>query len=848
MGEVYRGRDTRLDRSVAIKILPAEFAHDATLKLRFEREAKTISSLSHPNICALYDVGETSALGPRPSALYLVMEYLDGESLADRITRGPMPIDQVLKMGIDIASALDAAHRRGIIHRDVKPGNIMIARSGAKLLDFGLAKGEDTPVVVTDGATEFKPITEKGTVLGTFQYMSPEQVEGRPADPRSDLFSLGGVLYEAATGQRAFDGKSRASLIAAILDHEPPPITVVRPMAPPMFDRVVRTLLRKDPEERVQTAHDLVLQLNWIREGTTSGETIAGTIPKRRLRPIHAIAGLLALTTIILAALYARSSTRREEPSTFSLLGQPGLAQGNAVALSPDARTVAFTAGPPGEATSIWIRRFGDSESVKLAGTEGAEWPFWSPDGSSLGFYSRGRLKRVNVATGSVRDICRTRYGVGAAWSRDGSILFSQAFNDGLYRVSAAGGEPTRVTTLDGKRSESAHAWPQFLADGKRFLYLSRTTAEERNEIAVRSIEGGPPKFLLKADALGGVANDHLLYVRENVLYAQPFDEDEATLSGEPVEIARNVAYSENWALSGISVRGNTIAYYPIFRIASNVVEIDGRGTVVRTLLRDEWIANPDLSPDGRMLTYTKIDPKKGAADVWVHDLARATSRRLTHGLSNHLDATWSPDGKSIAFLSDRAGMYDLYAIDSATSQIRTVWKSERDKQDPAWTSDGRLLVMVDTADTAGDLYLADEQTKPVFTTPASEGQPSASPDRRWIAYTMYGGSAENNQVHVIPFAGGTPIQVSASGGHSPDWSRDSKQLFYVAGDGMLMAVAIRDGDPDAPRPLFKLPRATDEPFTVAPNGNFLVSAFDLEKMTVDRIDVLTNWNAKLER
>jgi eukaryotic-like serine/threonine-protein kinase len=840
MGEVYRGRDTRLDRTVAIKILPAEFARDAAIKLRFEREARTISSLSHPNVCALFDVGESG------DHTFLVMEYLDGESLADRIAKGPLPIDQVLKIGIDVASALDAAHRRGIVHRDVKPGNIMLTRSGAKLLDFGLAKGEDAPALVHDGATELKPITEKGTVLGTFQYMSPEQVEGRAADVRSDLFSLGAVLYEAATGQRAFDGKSRASLIAAILDHEPPPITISRPMTPPMFDRVVRTLLRKDPEERVQTAHDLLLQLNWIREGTTSGESLPRTMPRRRIRPIHWIAAALALSTLLFAFLYARSANRVEQPSTFSLLAQPGLAQGNGVALSPDARTVAFTAGLPNERGSLWIRRLGESDPVRLAGTEGAEWPFWSPDGTTLGFFSFGRLKRVNLATGSVQEICLARYGTGATWSSDGTILFGRAFNEGLYRVPATGGQPVRVTTLDTKSGESAHAWPQFLSDNKHFVYLNRTNADARNEIRVRSIDGGEPTVLVSADALGGVSNGHLLYVRENVLYAQPFDEKKRRLHGDPVELARNVAYAENWSMSGVSVRENAIAYYPIFNFMTEVVEMDRRGSVVRRLFRDNAVLTPQLSPDGRMVVFAKLDPRKGAADVWVHDVPRGASRRLTSGLSNHLDPVWSPDGKSIAFLSDRAGMYDLYTLDASGSQLQTIWKSGLDKQDPSWTSDGRIVVMVDRPDTAGDLYVADQQSTPVWSSPAYEGEPAPSPDGKWIAYVTYGMTQDTNNVLVRPFKGGSAIQVSSAGGRQPAWSPDGKEIYYAAPDGMLMAVSFRDGEPDAPKALFKLPRTSEDPYSVTATGNFLVAAYDLEQTTVDRIDVLTNWRAKL--
>jgi eukaryotic-like serine/threonine-protein kinase len=836
MGEVYRARDTRLERSVAIKVLPAEFAADASLKLRFEREAKTISALSHPNICSLFDVGET---GDRA---FLVMEYLEGESLADRLSKGPLPIDQVLKLGVEIASALDSAHRQGIIHRDIKPGNIMLTKSGAKLLDFGLARVSAPDILA--GPTEVKPITEQGTILGTYQYMAPEQVEGRTADARTDLFALGAVLYEAATGQRAFDGKSRASLIAAILDHEPPPIPTVRPFAPMSLDRVVRACLRKDPNDRVQTAHDLMLQLTWIRESTSTGEAAVPVKPRRR---INWIAATLAVTTIVFAALYARTRMMRAEPVTFSVLPAAGTVTGESVALSPDGKSIAYAAArTTGGEPRLWIRRFADAQPKEIAGTEGLEWPFWSPDGQSIGFWSLGKLRRVDLATGSVHVITDGHYGVGATWNRDGTIVFAKRFNDALYRVRAAGGDSVPVTRLDTAKQESVHGWPVFLEDDEHFAFLIRTVSEERNQIAVASLNDGRPKTLVRADALAGVSAGRLLYVRDTILYAHEFDEDALELRGDPVEIARDVFYAENWAASAISVAGSTIVYAPIFVPRSEVREYDRQGTIVRTLFADDGIYTPQLSPDGKRLVFARFDPKKGAADIWIFDPLRNVRTRLTGGLSNHRDPSWSADGSKILFTSDRAAMYDLYvqsADDAGPAQV--IWKSDRDKQNAQWMPDGRVVTMMDDVK-GSDLYIVGEKPEVLLASDLQEDQPAVSPDGKWLAFISRRTAQE--EVYVRPLAGGRVIQISSRGGYFPAWSRDGSELFFVAPDRMMHVVAFRGGDPDVAKPLFVLPRTPGlRPFSLTPAGTFLVAAYNLAESAPDRFDVMLHWQAKLK-
>ena len=841
MGEVFRARDTRLDRSVAIKVLPSEFATNSALRLRFDREAKTISGLNHPHICSLFDVGES---GERS---YLVMEFLDGESLADRIAKGPLPIDQVLKVGIEIASALDTAHRNGIVHRDIKPGNIMLTRSGAKLLDFGLAKSatEVSPDAPTM-ATQQKPITEQGAIIGTFQYMAPEQVEGRPADARSDIFALGAVVYEMATGQRAFDGKTRASVIAAILDHEPPPISVVRPLAPMALDRVVRATLRKDPDDRVQTAHDLMLQLTWLRESTSVGEGAVAAKPRRRF---NLLAVILGATTLAFAGLYAHSrwSAPKKQTTVFSVLTTPGIVLGDTLALSPDGKTLAYVAGKPGQRDTLWVRSFANPVPRELTGTVGAQGPFWSPDGQWIAFFAGDRLRRVNVATGSIHDIYKGAYGVGAAWSPDGSeILFCPRFNEGLFRVPATGGEAVAVTKLDRARKEIVHGSPRFLPDGEHYVALVRTNPDSRNEIAVGSIGGGPLKRLIKADSLAGFARGSVLYVIDNILYAHRFDVSANELRGTPVELARDVTYSESWTMSPVSVVESAIAYAPIAEPRADIRIYDRRGNVVRTLLNEEGVYAPRLSPDGKALLITKNDSKKGAADLWIADLERGTRTRVTTGLSHHMEGAWSPDGTRIAFISDRAGMYDIYMQTVGEAEdAKVVWKSDRDKLKLSWMPDGGIVTSVDDLDDGSDLYVVkDGRPQPLLAGPTYDEGPAVSPDGKWLAFSSYRGTRDLGEIFVLPTAGGRAIQVSSSGGSGAAWSPDSSELFFVDRDSTLMYASVRSGVPGPAHPLFQLPRIVsgDWPFSVTPDGNFLIAASNQTDATPRHVNVVTNW------
>ncbi|HET7710755.1 MAG TPA: protein kinase, partial [Thermoanaerobaculia bacterium] len=469
MGEVWRARDTRLERDVAVKVLPASFADNAQLRIRFLREAKSISSLNHPNICTLHDVGQEDGVD------YLVMELIEGESLAEKLTRGPLPLDQVLRVGSQIATALHAAHRQGIIHRDLKPGNIMLTRSGAKLLDFGLAKNPSSTSGVIVGATglatEARPLTEEGTILGTFQYMAPEQLEGLEAGPRTDIFALGCVLFEMATGKRAFEGKSRTSLIAAIVSGQPPAISSLVTMSPPALDHVVSRCLAKDPEERWQSAHDVASELQWIGQTGSASATAAHPVPHRRKRERLAwsVAATALLAIVAATAVMLRGPKAAPEVLRASITPSAGMAfdfgweRGSSLVLSPDGRHMLFSTVSSEPNPALWIRSLATGESKKIAGSEGGSSPFWSVDSRFVAFFAGGKLLKADLTGAPPTAVCDAPVGRGGSWNRDGTIIFSPTATSEIFRVSASGGTPQPVTKVNTTAGETTHRWPSFL-------------------------------------------------------------------------------------------------------------------------------------------------------------------------------------------------------------------------------------------------------------------------------------------------------------------------------------------------------------------------------------------------
>ncbi|HEX9083164.1 MAG TPA: protein kinase, partial [Gemmatimonadaceae bacterium] len=639
MGEVFRARDTRLDRTVAIKVLPAEFASNAQLKIRFEREAKAISQISHPHICALHDVGQADGVE------YLVLEFLEGETLEDRIARGPLPIADVLRLGGQIASALACAHRAGIIHRDLKPGNVMITKTGAKLLDFGLARSAPAFATPLD-ATQHKPLTQEGTILGTFQYMSPEQLAGEEVDARSDIFALGAVLYEMLTGVRAFEGKSRTSIIAAVLAGPPRTASSLRPMTPPVLEHVIAKCLGREKDERWESAADVASQLEWIA-GSASGESSAVRVEKPRRRAALLVASATAAMAILAAIAGGFYVMRRlrlaEQPVVSELLADEPLTPClfGAVALSPDSTQLLMLVGQSGK-PSIAVRNLAAGETKKLAGTEGANFPFWAPDSQRIAFFAGGKLKTIGVSGGSIQTVCNAKAGRGGSWGRAGVIVFAPDIASPIYKVSESGGSPVPVTRL---APNEAHRQPIFLPDGKRFLF------SVRDALFAGSIDGGAQKRVVENASNAAFARGRLFFVRDGNLVSQPFDPAKLEVSGALTPVADHVEYFKVRAVGNFSVTDTKMVYVGEASGSSEIVAHDrsGRVSEIRAGTADYRIL--DISPDDRTLAVA-INEHIEQGDVWLVQLEGGAKSRLTFTDGGALSGAFSPDGTRFAMSS----------------------------------------------------------------------------------------------------------------------------------------------------------------------------------------------------
>ena len=807
MGEVFLARDTRLDRSVAIKILSPAFAENEDRRQRFQREAKIISQLNHPNICTLHDVGRENG------ADFLVMELIEGESLSDRLTKGPLPLPQVLRYGAEIGGALDKAHRAGVVHRDLKPGNIMITKSGAKLLDFGLAK--TGPAVSFDGATQHKSLTEEGTILGTFQYMAPEQLEGEEADGRTDIFAFGAVLYEMATGRPAFDGKTRTSLVAAIVQSEPPPISTIQPLTPPALEHVIRKCLAKDREDRWQSSHDLAEELKWIIESGSSAGMAAHAIGRRDNRSWLWLAFALAIAAMAGVAGFAIARAGRPTAEALRLLfSSPELdaAAGeteSGIALSPNGKTLAYV-GMRGGVAMLFLRPLNRFDSRPLAGTEGAAFPFWSPDGTHIAFFAERKLKKIAMAGGEPQALSDVEASArGGSWSKDGIILFAPGPRNGLARISADGGAVVPVTTLNRSAHEASHRWPAFLPDGRHFvfyemadrkgIYLGSLDSKEQT----RLVDGGSNPLI--------VSPGFLLFVRERGLVVQRFDLKHFRLIGDPVSVAEDVGrFGENGptGLGRFSASSNgVLAFQKIAPISTQLVWRDRSGAEIGRLGPAGWYNSPRLSPDATKLIIDRVDPKTQKTDLWSVDLARGILSRITTGAGENEIGLWSPDGKEIVFSSDRKGDFDIYRkVANSRGEERPVLESAMTQYTDDWSADGRFLCYEQfSSGTQVDLWTFDFSTHkatPFLVTEFNETHAMFSPDGKWLAYT----SDESGQpeVYVQSFPpSGDKWQVSTAGGDEAVWGRDGMKIYYIAIDRNLMEAAI------ATEPSFRVVRAT---------------------------------------
>ena len=856
MGEVYRARDTRLERSVAIKILPAHLSADPARKLRFEREAKTVSALNHPNICSLFDVGSQDGTD------FLVMECIEGESLADRLVKGQLPTEQVLKIGSEIADALDKAHRSGIVHRDLKPGNIMLTKTGAKLLDFGLAK---PAVALTSAATltaASSPATEHGTIVGTVQYMSPEQVEGKELDGRSDIFSLGTVLYEMLTGQRAFGGKSQFSVASAILEKDPAPITTIKPLTPRNLDHVVRRCLAKDPDDRWQSARDLALELKSI-SSSDRASTSAAALPVRSLgarRELIAwsVAALAILATA--APFFLRPNhTSSALPLYSSIVPPPATSfeiegdLGKQPALSPDGASLIFGAG--GE---LYLHSLRTGTDRVLTGAHGAVNPFWSPDGASIGFFAGFKVKTLDLTTGVVRILCDAPAPRGGSWGSSGIILFTPSPRDAIFQVSANGGTPTAVTTIDTKL-HSTHRWPYFLPDGQHFLYYASnhaTVQNQQNGIYIASLDGKINRFLVNSPAAGLYAHGHLLYAKESELLAQGFDLGSFSLTGSPRPLVDNIVVDLGvWHLTvTASSSSDNLVYQNV-----GLPTIHGRN---RAMKRSSGVYNgPRLSKDGQRFLVTYGDP---AHDIWLFDSAGINKTRLTFDNTIDGEPTWSPDNSRFTTVLGLANSTFRIVTRSTTGSGPSVTLQEQANNNAVtdWSPDGRFLLTERTTATSYEVAVLPVQSsdppRPVIPSSSSPGPSSSgqfSPDGKFVALTVLLSSGP--EIFIVPFGGGNGMwQVSTDGGHWSRWSRDGKQLYYVNVRNTMNSVEIHEkGDGleiGHPAPLFafrpspRVYRLGLINYDVSPDGKhfLLVVAADENNRP---LTLLQNWTDLLD-
>jgi Tol biopolymer transport system component len=886
MGEVHRARDTRLNRDVAIKAIPAAQAGDEALRLRFEREAKAISSLNHPHICTLYDVGHAPGMSPEGapagSMLYLVMELLEGESLADRLAKGPLPLHEVLKYGRQIASALDAAHRQGIVHRDLKPGNIMLTRAGAKLLDFGLARtaaGEGPPLGHPGGsssalqtalAADARPLTAQGMILGTLMYMAPEQLEGSETDPRTDIFALGALLHEMATGARAFQGTSRTSLIAAIVSSQPPPISSVALMAPPALDHLVRRCLEKDPADRWQSAHDVAAQLQWIGESGSQASAPAAAAASRsrqtRERLAWGLAALLAIVTLGLGvAILSRSAPETAKAFRSTLMPPPDGAlipyDQLGLALSPDGRTLAFVAVSVDARRQIWLRNLDEMTARAVPETAGAAYPFWSPDGRSLGFFAEARLKTIDLRGGAPRVLAEAPTGRGGSWNRDGFILFAPNIRSPILRIHEDGGKAEPATTYDPE-TEITHRWPVFLPDGKHFLYVARAHAggsQEAGRLMLATIDGGAPTLLID-DASNAlyVESGYLIYGRSSSLYAWRFDTGSLHLQGQPVPIVpEKLSFWEakNFVPFTASDDG-TLVFLPDSTRATEMRWYDRQGRPLGSLGSPGYYSDPRISPDGRRVAYMHADSAQGPVNMWVRDLPLDRTFRLTQQSGRFMQPAWAPDSDRLVFLCQPKGVQDLCTTSVAAGGVtRVLFESSTWKNTGSWMPDGkRVLYTVQDPATDMDIMMLDTdagaEPTAILRTPFVELSPEASPDSSRMAYVSTQSGRQEVYVRGLQ-AGAGQWQISTDGGTKPRWRRDGRELFYVSSEGYVMAVPFAAGaatPPGTPVRLFQIPERPETFETVfedvTPDGQRILLNVPTSSRSSISFHAITHWPA----
>jgi serine/threonine protein kinase len=873
MGEVYRARDVRLDRTVAVKVLASHLSSSPELKQRMEREARAISALNHPHICQLYDIGSQNGTD------YLVMEFLEGETLAERLRKGAIPLPEVLKIGIAVAEALAVAHRSGIVHRDLKPGNIMLTQGGAKLMDFGLAKAlgmqtaapgsgaappSFTAAATLSGPSPLTPLTMAGSIIGTIQYMSPEQIEGKEADARSDIFAFGAVLYEMVAGKRPFSGKSQISLASSILESDPAPISAVKPQIPPACEHVVATCLQKNPEERYQSATDIKLELQWIAADKSSPAAAPVTpAPSRSRERLGWAAALVAAIVLTGSAALFFYHPAQSAPSMRSVINPPDKAHINLTGdtagppvLSPDGSAIVFAASGADGKTTIWVRPANSLDARPLPETDNAIFPFWSFDSRSIAFFADGKLKVVDLSGGSAQIIADAPFGRGGAWGADGIIVYSPATQDRLYRVSANGGTPAPVTTVDTSQ-HSSHRWPSFLPDGKHFLYLAINHQVPANDaIYYASVDGSVNKPLFKSQANAIYADGYILFARNEQLLAQAFNPSSGAISGEPQPLVRGVVNdSVTWHMDASASNDGLLIYGSGGSGSVDLLWMDRATKQLSTISGNLGnLKAASVSPQGDRIA---LEISTGTSDVWVLDLARGTRTRLTFDSAGNHGPQWSPDGKWIVYNSGRNGRSQIFRKPSDGSGAEEELLADDQIVMPSdWSHDGKYIFYQRGVPGTQDIWALrlEGDRKPFLVVPTTPKTlrtlAKLSPNERWLAYTSNeSGSIEN---YVVAFNGGHgKWQVSVNGGLDPSWSRDGSELYYVDTANSICAVPVKEvggalqfGAPQTLVSSWSTPSAF---YQVSPEGKKIL-LYHVSQQVSDSVTVVTNFTEGLKR
>ena len=864
MGEVYVAQDIRLGRKVAIKLLPSHYARSEERVRRLNQEARAAGALNHPNILTVYDVGT------HEGSPYVVSELLEGQTLRLRLDGTPLPPRKAMDYASQIARGLSAAHDKGIVHRDLKPENLFLTQDGrVKILDFGLAKLKEPNLrssVDTEAATT-PLVTEPGMILGTVGYMSPEQVRGKETDHRSDIFSFGAVLYEMLTGKRAFHKESAAETMNAIVNEEPPELAETNRNLSPGLERVVRHCLEKNPDERFRSAHDLAFALDALMGSSGQTSTVDPmTGPSRsreRLWKTAAIA-LLIVGTVALGILYSRRpQTQGSHAVQFLISPTEPQTFANGV-ISPDGRRLAINVWDTSGMSMLSVRGLESLDIRMLPGTEtaGSTTGFWSPDSQFIGFFSAGKLKKVEAAGGPPQTICDARNGFGGAWNREGVIVFAPQDSSGLYRVSANGGIPTPVTTLDEARQETSHRWPAFLPDGKHFLYLAQSSKDENSGIYVGTLDSKSTKRLIDTNVAGAYASPgFLLFTRERTLMAQAFDADRLEFTGDAFPVTEELNRSIVLGQAGFSVSNDVLTYMRFAEQRGRLEWFDRTGKPLGAIGSSGMYINLSLSRDGRKVAAARVDAHTGTRDLWLFDISRSTLVRFTFNPEDDWLPIWSPDGNRIAFASDQDGPGNLYQKPSSgAASDEQILKTNERKWPTDWSSDGRYIVYTSSSSkTRLDLWILPMEGKrtpfPYIQTQFNEDNAKFSPDGKFIAYSSDESGRYEVYVQTFPWSG-SKWQISTGGGVQPSWRRDGKELFYISPERKVIAVDIKADSPifeaGSIKTLFQT-RLPDYPgprnyYDVSGDGQHFLMNSILNDANATPINVVVNWTADLKK